>query len=123
MGRAIELRKLSTGRRPCSVCGKATLAGGDRSRADAGPGVVEDPGTPRNNMHENRETSLAPAPAGRSGKAQGHKPDMHAGEESDCAVVPVKRPNKAEQSAAEVVEGENRDRLRVFQFFGRKTSG
>ncbi len=38
-------------------------------------------------MHENRETSLVPAQADRSGKANSHKPGMHAREESDCAVV------------------------------------
>jgi hypothetical protein len=56
-------------------------------------------------MHENRETSFAPAPAGRSGKATSRKPDMYAKEESDCAVVPVKQPNKEAQASAEVVEG------------------
>jgi len=43
VGWAIELRKLRTGRRPFSVSGKATPADGDKSRAMAGPGVVEDP--------------------------------------------------------------------------------
>jgi hypothetical protein len=38
-------------------------------------------------MHENRETSLVPDQAGRSGKANNHKPDTNAREESDCAVV------------------------------------
>src|ERR1017187_5460813 len=56
-------------------------------------------------MHENRETSLVPAQAGRSGKANNHNPDMYAREESDCAVVPVKRPNKEAVASAEVVEG------------------
>jgi len=56
-------------------------------------------------MHENRETSLVPAQADRSGKANSHKPGMHAREESDWAVVPVKRPNKEAKVSAEVVEG------------------
>jgi len=56
-------------------------------------------------MHENRETSLVPAPAGRSGKANNHNPDTHAGEESDCSVVPMKRPNNEASAAAEAVEG------------------
>jgi len=56
-------------------------------------------------MHENRETSLAPAQAGRSGKANNHKPDTYAREESDCAVVPVKQSNKEVGASAEVVEG------------------
>ena len=56
-------------------------------------------------MHENRETSSAPATAGRSGKASRRKPDMDAGEESDQAVLPMKEPNKAPEGAAEVREG------------------
>jgi group II intron reverse transcriptase/maturase len=56
-------------------------------------------------MHENRETSVAPANAGRSGKANSLKPGAHAAEESDCAVVPVKQPNKEGDASAEVVEG------------------
>ena len=47
--------------------------------------MVEDPGTSRNNMHENRETSKASASlADRSAKAQSHNADMHVMEESDC---------------------------------------
>jgi RNA-directed DNA polymerase len=56
-------------------------------------------------MHENRETSIAPEPAGRSGKANSRNPDVNAGEESDCAAVPVKQPNKEAQASAEAVEG------------------
>ena len=56
-------------------------------------------------MHENRETSMVPAQAGGSGKANNHKPDRYAREESDCAVVPVNRLNKEAIVSAEVVEG------------------
>src|SRR5208283_4962263 len=56
-------------------------------------------------MHENRETSVAPAQAGRSEKAESRKSDMHAAEESDRGVVPVKQPNKEAFASAEVVEG------------------
>ena len=67
--------------------------------------MVEDPGTSRNNMHENRETSRASAEnADRSAKAQSRKADMYAMEESDCRVVPVKQPNKGGQPFAEAVE-------------------
>src|SRR6202790_4107889 len=60
-------------------------------------------------MHENRETSCAPAKsAGRSAKALGRKADMNAGEESDCGVVPVNRPNNEAQASAEVGEGRPR---------------
>ena len=56
-------------------------------------------------MHENRETSSAPAKAGRSEKAQSRTADVYAQEESDCGVVPVKQPNKEGQPLAEVAEG------------------
>lgn len=56
-------------------------------------------------MHENRETSLAPAQAGRSGKVNNHKPDANAREESDSTIVPVKQSNKEAEASAEVVEG------------------
>jgi len=71
-----------------------------------GRGVVEDPGTSRNNMHENRETSRASIDSvDRSAKAPSRNADAHAMEESDCRVVPVKQPNKEELSSAEVAEG------------------
>ena len=56
-------------------------------------------------MHENRETSVAPAEAGRSGKAECRNPGAHAREESDRAVVPMKQPNNGEALPAEVAEG------------------
>ena len=53
-------------------------------------------------MHENRETSCAPALlAGRSAKADGRKADRNAEEESDCGVVPVSQPNNEAQVSAE----------------------
>jgi RNA-directed DNA polymerase len=68
--------------------------------------VVEDPGTSRNNMHENRETSRASIETvDRSAKAPSRKADVHAMEESDCRVVPMKQPNKEGIPSAEVVEG------------------
>ncbi len=51
-------------------------------------------------MHENREIPAAPVgsdrntPAGRSGKACGHKPDMYAAGKSDTSIVPVNAGNK-----------------------------
>ena len=57
-------------------------------------------------MHENRETSVAPAmSAGRSAKAAGRKADMNAAEESDRGVVPVNQPNHEAQAFAEDGEG------------------
>ena len=72
--------------------------------------MVEDPGTSRHNMHENRETSSAPVEtkAGRSAKAQSRTADVYVREESDRWVVPVKQPNKEGQPSAEVAEGRQR---------------
>lgn len=56
-------------------------------------------------MHENRETSVVPAQAGRSGKADGRTPDVYAAEEPDFGVVPMNQPNKGGQPQAEVGEG------------------
>jgi group II intron reverse transcriptase/maturase len=57
-------------------------------------------------MHENRETSVAPADsAGRPAKAQSHTAGMHAREESDRGEVPMNQPNKGVQAPAEVGEG------------------
>src|SRR5207244_8391238 len=77
-----------------------------KSRAWTGRGVVEDPGTSRNSMHENRETSRASIETvDRSAKAPSHNADVHAMEGSDCCVVPMKQPNKEGQSSAEAAEG------------------
>ena len=77
-----------------------------KSRAWAGRGVVEDPGTSRNNMHENRETSRASIETvDRSAKAPSRNAGMHAMEESDCCVVPMKQPNNEGQPSAEAAEG------------------
>jgi RNA-directed DNA polymerase len=60
-------------------------------------------------MHENRETSVAPADsAGRTAKAQSHKAGMHAAEESDRDVVPMNQPNKGAPVPAEAGEGRPR---------------
>ena len=68
--------------------------------------MVEDPGTSRNNMHENRETSRPSAEeVGRSVKAQSRNADVHGREESDCRIVPMKQPNKEGKPSAEAVEG------------------
>jgi RNA-directed DNA polymerase len=56
-------------------------------------------------MHENRETSLASAPADRSAKANSRTADVYAQEESDCAAVPRKQPNNEVATSAEAVEG------------------
>ena len=57
-------------------------------------------------MHENRETSSAPAEqAGRSAKAPSRNADAYALEESDCRIVPMKQPNKEGIPSTEAAEG------------------
>jgi len=64
--------------------------------------------TPRNFIHENRETSETPAakPGGRTaGEGLGHKPRMHVIEESDSGIVPMSPSNKDGKLYAESEEG------------------
>ena len=69
--------------------------------------------TPRNFMHENRETSETPAvqPDSRSaGEGLGRTARVYVCEESHCGVVPMNHSNKDKQSSAE--SGEGRLRLK-----------
>ena len=93
------------------------------SRAKAGPGVVREPRTSRNNRHENRETSAVSRSMGdRFGKAICRKPDMNAVEGSERAVVPMKLPNKEVLAAsAEVVEGRARTKENVAELYTSPT--
>ncbi len=58
-------------------------------------------------MHENRETSNAPAGnSGRTvGEGSGRNARVHASEESDSGILPMNHSNKIEQSMAESEEG------------------
>ena len=58
-------------------------------------------------MHENRETSDAPASNnGRTaGEGSGRTTRVYAPEESDSGIVPMSHSNKIEQSMAESEEG------------------
>src|ERR1039458_2984856 len=65
------------------------------------------PGTPRNFMHENRETSETPAAQSGSrsaGEGSGHTARMHVSEESHCGIVPMNHSNKDGISLAESSE-------------------
>jgi hypothetical protein len=65
-------------------------------------------GTPRNFMHENRETSETPMaePGDRSaGEGSGHTARMHVSEESHSGTVPMNHSNKDGRSSAESEEG------------------
>ena len=72
-------------------------------------------------MHENRETSVVPAQAGRSGQADGRTPDMHAAEESDFGVVPMNQPNKGGKPLAEDGEGRPEIKENIVQTNTRPT--
>ena len=70
-------------------------------------------GTPRNFMHENRETSetsAVPTDGRSAGEGSGHTARVHVCEESHCGVVPMNHSNKDEQLSAE--SGEGRLRLK-----------
>jgi group II intron reverse transcriptase/maturase len=56
-------------------------------------------------MHENRETSMPPASAGRPAKVECRTAGAHGREESDCGAVPKSQPNQGAQAPAEVGEG------------------
>ena len=69
-GWAIELRKLAI-RVPTLWClWEGNTGGSAKSLAASGLGVVEEPNTSGNNVHENRETSRAFAQADRAGKVR-----------------------------------------------------
>ena len=90
----MSFENLVSGADPLAVAGRQHRRQ-RQSRAKAGPGVVREPSTLRNNMHENREISAVSRNIGdRSGKAICRTPDMNAVEGSDRAVVPMKLPNK-----------------------------
>ena len=64
--------------------------------------------TPRNFIHENRETSETPAAkaSGRTaGEGSGHKTRMYVIEESDSGIVPMSHSNKDGKPYAESEEG------------------
>jgi hypothetical protein len=78
--------------------------------------------TPRNFMHENRETSETPAVeeiTGRREKAKGRTSRMYVCEGSDSGVVPMNHSNKDGRPSAESEEGrllikENTHQLHTF---------
>jgi hypothetical protein len=75
--------------------------------------------TPRNFMHENRETSETPAgQASRrsAGEGSGHTARVYVTEESHCGIVPMNHSNKDEGSSAESGEGRLRIKENTFPF-------
>lgn len=75
-------------------------------------------------MHENRETSPAPATAevaDRPVKANSRTTGMHAGEGSDSGVVPENQPNKVVTATAEGGEGRPEIEGNITQTYTRPT--
>ena len=65
-------------------------------------------GTPRNFLHENRETSEIPAgkpDGGSAGEGSGRTARVYVCEESHCSIVPMNHSNKDGTSSAESEEG------------------
>ena len=87
--------------------------GRERSREfQFGPAWSKTPDTPRNFMHENRETSKTPADptvSRSAGEGLGRTVRMYVSEESDRGIVPRNHSNKGGFPSAEDDEG----RLRI----------
>ena len=84
------------------------------------PAWSKTPDTPRNFMHENRETSETPAaqqPCSRSaGEGPGRTARVYVCEESHCGIVPMNHSNKGGTSSAESEEGRLRIKENTFPF-------
>ena len=77
--------------------------------------------TPRNFIHENRETSEMPAAnvcCRPAGEGSGHTARVYVCEESHCGIVPMNHSNKDGTSSAESEEG----RLRIKENAGRSNT-
>jgi hypothetical protein len=77
-------------------------------RRDSASEQSKTPDTPRNFMHENRETSKTPAdkPSRRSaGEGLSHKARAYVYEESHSGTVPMNHSNKDGKLSAESGEG------------------
>jgi hypothetical protein len=103
----IQLRKDHPGRHRFKNGRGATRAGAI-ARVSVRSGVVEDPDTPINFMHENRETSETPAvkPGSRSaGEGDSLTARTYVSEESHNRIVPMNYSNNDKTSSAESGEG------------------
>jgi hypothetical protein len=95
------------------VMAEGNMSGSDRASSQSVRRSRRPHSTPRNFMHENRETSETPAvqPDSRSaGEGLGRTACGYVCEESHCGVVPMNHSNKDKQSSAE--SGEGRLRLK-----------
>ena len=108
MGWDIELRKDAIRMPTRSTTTEGYMDGSD----NASPRTVlrsrRPQNTPRNFMHENRETSeisVIEADRRTAGEGQGRTARMYVSEESDSGVVPMNRSNKDRRLSAESEEG------------------
>ena len=104
----MELRKAAIGV-PTLLDFSGRPHGGGRYRESAAdPASSKTPGTSRNFLHENRETSEMsdrPERPDREAKAPGRTASVYASEESDHVIVPRNPSNKDGQPSAERGEG------------------
>jgi hypothetical protein len=107
-GWAIERRKAAIGV-PTRLDFSGRPHGGGRYReSSAGPASSKTPGTSRNFLHENRETSEMserPQRADREAKARRHTASVYVSEASDHVRVPRNPSNKDGHPSAERGEG------------------
>src|SRR6266536_6516675 len=85
------------------TCAEGNMKGSDTASSCSVRRSRRPHGTPRNFMHENRETSETPAAqlGGRSaGEGSGHTARVYGCEESHCGVVPMKQSNTGTPSSA-----------------------
>ena len=105
---AIEPRKDTTRTPTRLICAEGNMDRSDNASSCSVRRGRRPHGTPRNFMHENRETSETPAgePDGRSaGEGPGHTARVYVCEESHSGVLPMNHSNKDTRSSAESGEG------------------
>jgi RNA-directed DNA polymerase len=107
-GWAIERRKAAIGVPTPLDFGGRPHGGGRQRKSSADPASSKTPGTSRNFLHENRETSEMSENTNttdREAKASCRTASMPVSEESDHAVVPMNPSNKDGHPSAEREEG------------------
>ena len=110
---AIEPRKDTTRTPTRLICAEGNMDRSDSASLCSVRRGRRPHGTPRNFMHENRETSEAPAVQQQddrsAGEGSGHTTRVYVCEESHRGIVPMNHSNNDRTSSAESEEG----RLRI----------
>ena len=100
----MEPRKHTTRTPTRYKCAEGNMDGSDNASSGSVRRGRRPHGTPRNFMHENRETSETPAaqPCSRSaGEGSGRTARVYVSEESHCGIVPMNHSNQDGASSAE----------------------